>query len=232
MLVSATTFTAPTAALHQQEESLYSALISLNNSSIAILERGERRICIDTFKDALRILKSPNDLSYVATALELAERRIAEAEQSTGSDLGVVVLSSQHDPAQAYNLLTNLRTSKVCLTMDPNGTTLDLQLVRSILVYNYGIAHRCCGEPGQTTPNGGNLGSFCLQIFQYAETLLPAGITSNLLYRLVLTRNLMMLSCKLGMSLCEHYKETLDPIVADILGPLEPEGDQHGTPAA
>jgi hypothetical protein len=230
MLASTTAFTATTAALHQQELSLHNALISLNNSSIAILERGERRLCIDTFKDALRILKSPSDLSYVATALDLAERRNAEVEQSTGSDLGVVVLSSQHDPAQAYNLLTVLRTSKVCLTMDPNDTSLDLQLVSSILVYNYGIAHRCCGEPGQTTPNGGNLGSFCLQIFQYAETLLP--ITSNLLYRLVLTRNLMMLSCKLGMSLCEHYKETLDPIVADILGPLEPEGDQHGPPAA
>ena len=27
----------------------------------------------------------------------------------------------------------------------------------------------------------------------------------------------MMLSCRLGLSLCEHYKETLDPIVAEIL---------------
>jgi hypothetical protein len=185
--------------------------------------------------------------SYASTAVARAQRRIAEAteeallhennrDQNSGStDLGVVVLSSQHDPQEAYNLLATLRTSKVCLTMDPGDSTLDVRLVRSILVYNYGIAHRCFGLPEQPAPatttgthhggggsgsNSNKLGGFCLQIFQYAETLLPEGITSNHLYRLVLTRNLMMLSCRLGMSLCEHYRETLDPIEAEILGPL------------
>ena len=229
-----TAITTPT-----KEVTLENALISLNNSSIAILEQGKCRSSIETLKDALELLKSPDDLSYASTAFELAARRIKEAEQSKeaeqtpGSDLGIVVLASQHDPEEAYNLLATLRTSKVCLTMDTLDTTLSPRLVRSILVYNYGIAHRCCGAPEHTAPSGGKLGSFCLQVFQYAETLLPAGITSNLLYRLVLTRNLMMLSCRLGISLCEHYKETLDPIVADILGPLEPDvGEQQGASAA
>jgi hypothetical protein len=103
-------------------------------------------------------------------------------------------------------------------------------LLRTIVVYNYGIAHRCCNTDNSSsshTSSNNNLGSFTLQIFQYAEKLLQSSAadvnsSSNnlLLFRLVLTRNLMMLSCQLGMSLCEHYKETLDPIVDEIVGPL------------
>lgn len=200
---------------------------------------------------------------------ETADPERASAPPTT-NDLGVVVLPSQYNPEDAYHLLSTLRTSKVCLTLNSSDDpTLDLSWIRSILVYNYGIAHRCCAAatpaPASDT-NGGDIRTttaaaaaathgkrieiFCLQIFQYAETLLQAqpdselpvdattsmvgsdevetaatrrndnNENSQLLFRLVLTRNLMMLSCRLGLSLCEHYKETLDPIVADILGPL------------
>jgi hypothetical protein len=256
-------------------------LIRLNNAAIDFLQRYQKhRLCIDTLKDGLTLMKtSPHDLSDSTTqsvreACARAETRQLEAladpesssavnasvslsdTNSTGSEspsarassplivpneLGVVVLSSRHDPEEAYNLLATLRTSKVCLTLDSSDPALDLAMVRSILVYNYGIAHRCCSATGTTAaagamvsqspahgggPNNSKLESFCLQIFQYAETLLPPQIAeesedkNHLLFRLVLTRNLMMLSCRLGLSLCEHYKETLDPIVADILGPI------------
>lgn len=144
-----------------------------------------------------------------------------------------VVLSSQHDAEAAYHLLSEKRTSKAFLLLDPSDPSLTLQLVRSMLIYNYGIAHRCCTASEAQNPN---LGSFCLQIFQYAESLMPAGCANNLLFKLVLTRNLMMLSCRLGMSLCEHYKETLDPIVAGILEPPQPglpdSGGHDKAPAA
>jgi hypothetical protein len=253
-------------------------LIRLNNAAIDFLQRYKKhRLCIDTLKDGLTLMKaSPHDLSDSTTrsvreAWARAETRqleaIADPESSSAvasdgtnlhgesagsesssaaaassplivpNELGVVVLSSRHDPEEAYNLLATLRTSKVCLTLDPSDTALDLAMVRSILVYNYGIAHRCCSAAGTAAaagamvpqspaPNNNKLESFCLQIFQYAETLLPPQIAeesedkNHLLFRLVLTRNLMMLSCRLGLSLCEHYKETLDPIVADIMGPI------------
>jgi hypothetical protein len=253
-------------------------LIRLNNAAIDFLQRYQKhRLCIDTLKDGLTLMKtSPHDLSDSTTqsareAWARAETRqleaLADPESSSSiaasdgttehgastwsespsasplivpNELGVVVLPSRYDPEEAYNLLATLRTSKVCLTLDPSDPTLDLAMVRSILVYNYGIAHRCCSAAGTAAagaivpqspahggvPNNNKLESFCLQIFQYAETLLPPQIAeesedkNHLLFRLVLTRNLMMLSCRLGLSLCEHYKETLDPIVADILGPI------------
>lgn len=155
---------------------------------------------------------------------------------------------------------------------------MNLHVIRSILVYNYGIAHRCCTPAPaltSTTPtdsqsnqnhhnshhnshvNNNKVGTFCLQIFQYAEQLLipalerhtnacihfdaalsPSSTTATtttiateasaaalssapnqylLLYRFILTRNLMMISCKMGMLLCELYKQTLDPIESEIL---------------
>lgn len=221
-----------TTALPPQEISLRKTLISLNNSAVSLLQHGKCRCTIDTFKDALELLKPTTDLSYASVALEKAGQRISAAEQIPWRDLNVVVLSSQYDPKEAHDLLATLRTSKVVLTLKESEASLTMSLVRSMIVYNYGIAHRCCEVPEQTAMKGAHLGSFCFQIFQYAESLLPAGVTSNLLYRLVLTRNLMMLSCRLGMPLCELYKETLDPIVADILGPPELEGEPQGADAA
>ncbi len=191
------------------------------------------------------------------------------------NDIGVVVLPSNYNPNDAYHLLATIRTSKVAIRIVGGTTTehhehnsnnndyyTNLHVVRSILVYNYGIAHRCCipkPSPVSTTEGHHNgvvtndtnnkIGAFCLQIFQYAEQLLIPAIERNnnasihhdevsqqqqqppepfsalssaphnylLLYRFILTRNLMMLSCKMGMLLCELYKQTLDPIESEIL---------------
>lgn len=221
------------ATLRVPDGSLQNTLISLSNSSTYMLERGRCKSCIETIKDTFELIKSLDDIPDASLALELAQRRIADAVQNPGGSRGVVVLSSQHDPNEAYHLTNHDRASKICLTMDAADTTLDLMLVRSILVYNYGMAHRCCLPPDVTSLNGIRLVSFCLQIFQYAENLLPKNITSNLVFRFVLTRNLAMISCGLGLALCEQYTKTLDQIVADIVGPLEPEdSEQEGASAA
>jgi len=185
---------------------------------------------MQTFKDALQVQKSTADRATIARALHAAaQRRDAESattlEKTTSPSF--VVLSSGQDAQAAYQLLSEQRTSKAFLLLEAEDALLTLPLVRSVLVYNYGIAHRCCSAATTSSeqPNTPQqLGSFCLQIFQYAESLLPAASNNDnsnnndlLLFRLLLTRNLMMLSCRLGLSLCEHYKETLDPIVAEIL---------------
>lgn len=190
------------------------------------------------------------------------------------NDIGVVVIRTNESPNSAYHLLASIRTSKAALyiTTKPSWTDNDgvntnrmnvtndnddssnLHVVQSILVYNYGIAHRCCVLPSRSTSTvsssdnlaidqkNNKIGTFCLQIFQYAEQLLLPIIKERqqkydvemlqdrqsegqhsrktdvlLLYRFLLTRNLMMTSCKLGMSLCELYKQTLDPIENEIL---------------
>jgi hypothetical protein len=146
----------------------------------------------------------------------------------------VVVLSSRHDPKEAHYMLAADRTSKVCLTLDPSDPALDLAMVRVIFIYNYGVAHRCfaatTAAAGTILPqpslnngeNGRKLESFCFQIFQYAETLLAPKVSNEFedknhrLLRLVLTRNLLTLSCRLGLLLCEHYKVTLNQIMVNI----------------
>jgi hypothetical protein len=146
---------------------------------------------------------------YVRTLQSGTTAWLADASTEAAVYLGVVVFSSRHDPQDVYHQLATLRTSKVALQISDED--YDCVTVQSMLVYNYGIAHRCRSPSPQVGP-------FFLQIFQYAEQLLPPS-SHHLLFRLLLTRNLMMLSCKLGLSLCELYKETLDPIVSEILEP-------------
>lgn len=215
------------------QEELRSTITQLNNYALSMLQIGCSKNTIDTFKDALSIQKSGVDPSRFAAVLARAEERLQYVTEHIDdlSPTDVVALSIDHDAKDAYDMLTQTRTSKVCLILSEQQQ-LPLAAIRSVLVYNYGIAHRCC--PPKATEQGNNhVMSFCLQIFQYSEKLIPDDFKHNL-FRLVLTRNLMMLSCRLGMTLCEHYKETLDPVVADITGPIAPdaETDNGSTPAA
>jgi hypothetical protein len=237
-------------------------LIELNNRAVDLLQAGCCRFSIDTFKDALELMKTTttnvsaaatdannnNNNVYEAVVGRAEQRRrtvTAEQQQqqqqasnnsrpqqhnNNEAPHGLLVFPSEHDVTLVYNMLATVRTSRVALTMRRDDATLDFANLKAILVYNYGIAHRCC--PLVTTSTTGttnctSLQNFCLQIFQYAETLTPASCT-NLLFRLILTRNLMMLSCRLGMSLCEHYKETLDPIERAIRGPILPPDHEDG----
>jgi hypothetical protein len=179
--------------------------------------------------------------SKVAIYLEPNSFYTPHCHHSSTDDIGSIQYSNNHN-GSIEHLTPVTATNDYC----------NLHVIRSILVYNYGIAHRCCGittltmtptaplslQPGTTT-TGTNvnqldpkLGTFCLQIFQYAEQLLLPALENHtststatmtnpssflLLYRFVLTRNLMMTSCKLGMLLCELYKQTLDPIEHEIL---------------
>lgn len=207
-----------TLPLHQQDRA--STLIALNNLAIDLLQGNQHRHAVATFQDALQLLKSEKSGAAPA-AFQRVQNRTSEVSPSSSSSCnssGPLVLSIEHDPLDAYNLLIQKRTSKVCLRI--SNSCADSKLVSSILVFNYGIAHRCLAAVNScvdgNSDNDTRTGTFCLQIFQYAESLLPVAC-DNLLYRLLLTRNLMMLSCRLGLILCEHYKETLDPIVNAIL---------------
>jgi hypothetical protein len=228
-------------------------LIELNNRAVDLLMAGCCRFSIDTFKDALELMKTTttnasaaatdadnnnnNNNVYDTVVGRAEQRRRTAAEQQQQQQAsnrpeapqGLLVFPSEHDVTLVYNMLATVRTSRVALTMRRDDATLDFSCLKAILVYNYGIAHRCCPlvTTGTTTTNCTSLQNFCLQIFQYAETLTPASCT-NLLFRLILTRNLMMLSCRLGMSLCEHYKETLDPIERVIRGPILPPDNDDG----
>jgi hypothetical protein len=272
----------PVVVSRLQNDTLRETLISLNNSAVTLLgEYNNYRASIQTIKDALELLKPPrttvpHDVSLVQSALTNAMNRMAtcaeelnrnnvsrvedddeEEDSNENTNLGVVIFSCLHDADDVYHQLATLRTSKVALIIDDvHDRRFDLHVVQSVMVYNYGIAHRCCGLPEQTVPGtGGKIGTFCLQIFQYAEKLILPALQSSspsassssfhntpndaspphlLLYRLVLTRNLMMLSCKLGLSLCELYKDTLDPIVSEILEPTMTQrlNQQHETNGA
>lgn len=229
--------------------SLEQALIALNNTAIELMQRGLQQRAFKTFQDALQVMRSTaEDAASIRTALHHAAKcqqvtaPAASPSTSTAVEAAAefVVVSSETDASVVYHLLAEKRTSKVFLRLDqvhPSDVNKDdpvaassfLALLRSIVVYNYGMAHRCfCYSSAEN--NQPHIGSFCVQVFQYAESLLPGRFSINstenntntesnlnLMFRLLLTRNLMMLSCRLGMSMCEHYKETLDPIVDRIL---------------
>jgi len=92
-------------------------LIALNNLGVDLLQANRCRLAVATFQDALQLLKSeksPDDVA--AAALQRAQNRTAETSLSSCNDgSGPLVLSIEHDPLDAYNLLLQKRTSKVCL---------------------------------------------------------------------------------------------------------------------
>ena len=249
------------APLHQQQPPplslvpLDQALITLNNIAIELMQRGHHPAAFQTFQDALQVQKTTADAAHIRTALQQAQSRSQEATMASASSVSssrFVVLSSATDAVVAYQLLVEQHTSLAFVRIDPPPTLLDdnlrmdssssssssnnilASLVRSIVVYNYGIAHRCVGTAAAASNNDNrnpaHVASFCVQVFQYAESLLSLPEDPsfswddtnnnnnhycnnlNLMFRYLLTRNLMMLSCRLGMSICEQYKETLDPI--------------------
>ena len=198
-------------------------LISLNNSSVHLLRRGNCIPATNTFKDALEMLKSTANLSESNTAnvLGLAHRRVVAADaRPVDHENGVVAFLSSHHPKQAYRMLRGLQISTACLIMDESDRTLTPTMLRAILIFNYGIAHRCYCLVRPRNAHG--LQQFCLQVFLYSEAVsntTPRSTPTNTLFRLVLTRNLMLYSCQLGAAQqCQHYKDTLRHVVNEVVG--------------
>lgn len=204
---------------YQKEQDQKEILMELNNVAVSMLERGMRKEAVLTFQEALKVLKSTNDESP-DIALDRAGKRndnntsTDDCVTSRCSEDELIVLSSQHNPADAYKLAMEHPDASICLRMEAD---MDVHLVKAMLVYNYGVTHCCVAGHNTDNPRMASLGTLCFQIYQYAETLSSASdSTEFLLLSLVLTRKLEALSGKLGLDINEHYQESLATIVSAL----------------
>jgi hypothetical protein len=150
------------ASLHAAK---HKAAISLNNTAVALLSRGYCIEALDTFKDAVKLMRCAtlgednqgNEISdnNVLLLLDQANKRRAACgkpchNHSMANWPLLQVITTQHNPAQVYEVLTtsaldpNFQVA-FPMTIDPVGTSGmdDVALEAGVVLYNYAIAHEC-----------------------------------------------------------------------------------------
>jgi hypothetical protein len=144
----------------------HKAAISLNNTAVALLSRGYCIEALDTFKDAVKLMRCAtmgdgnnqgNEISDddVLLSLDRANKRSAACgkpcHNHTMANWPLLqVITTQHNPAQVYEVLTTLALDPnfhvaFPMTIDPIGTSGmdDVVLDAGAVLYNYAIAHEC-----------------------------------------------------------------------------------------
>jgi hypothetical protein len=223
-------------------------LIGLNNAAISLLVAGDRAGAMGTFKATLELVKQ--GFVHPQTCyetLERANKRVQMAScQGAATSNRFVVLSSQDHAENAYDMITRRShvqpvSFNVFLRLDNRSdSTVTRSFACSILLYNFGVAHLQCAIPGpanaqnhQNNPSHGDrLRVFCLQTFQYAESLMPSKSDENLLGRFLLIHTLFTVTSLLHLPLRETYLRILDCIEREFLGNRMPQPLVAGNPAA
>jgi hypothetical protein len=141
----------------------HKAAISLNNTAVALLSRGYCIEALDTFKDAVKLMRcatlsdgnnevSDND---VLVSLDQANKRSVVCgkpchNHSMANWPILQVITTQHNPIQVYEVLTtsaldpNFQVA-FPMTIDPIGSSGvdDVTFEAGAVLYNFAIAHEC-----------------------------------------------------------------------------------------
>jgi hypothetical protein len=144
-------------------DTMYKAVVALNNAGVALVQRGRLVDGLETLKDALCIMKNsfhndeqslslPSSLpeqDVVNTALQAAWYRTSRMHDTTeicGESANIVIITDQDNPFELYNALERNPQTVYCVKIDPLDTVYSSDLDRheiesALILYNYGIAY-------------------------------------------------------------------------------------------
>ena len=152
-------------------ERIYNAAIALNNTAVHLIQQRKYFEASETLQDAIKCTKAfcnggsgvdvPSVMqnSEYDQALEAARFRKNDIETKvcTSSNSkyrnNILVVSDQDDPQTIYDTLEQNRSLMCCVTIDPiekfDMYDVDrLQVESALIIYNFGIVHRCiAGRP-------------------------------------------------------------------------------------
>ena len=156
----------------------YRAAVVLNNTGVALLERGAYRQAMATFKDAILVMKRSlrctaglmkPALSDVEVKIENAAKRLANP-QPFPLVLPTSVVS--HDGSLQYSAMKSALTHNafcaVPIRIEPSCLQEDTDLDSTILLYNFAIAHICMAKLTECTADIEQFREGSLKLLQMA----------------------------------------------------------------
>lgn len=174
---------------------LHKAVVALNNAGVLLLQRNRCQEAMETFSDALKLMRNCIDFDNdedededertempdsCQPALQNAWRRVSLAQgtrESISTNYPIHVFSSETNASDVYDSLVETQIgNQVCIRIDvisdeeQDFETTDINC--AILLYNYGVAHGIQASQTKGTENKEKLRQACLHVFQLVESLL------------------------------------------------------------
>jgi hypothetical protein len=241
-----------------QRARAYKAIVSLNNAGVSLLQRRLYNEAIDTMKDAIRLMRfsffsgassMPSSTEF-DLALQAAWKRTSIKHAEIQDDIHLVLITDHDNPYAVYDSLDGRSNVLCCVNIEPVEDFCDSDMERleaesAMLLYNYGIAHRCAARSAGTGWDRAtrlHIHETGFQIFELAQSvaakLIPAPCKANtpsnaLLVSVLVTTNLLQMSshsAELSWQYCEDLEELLVAISEREM--MLPQEDLVAAPAA
>lgn len=220
-----------------RHECAYKAVISLNNAGASLLSRRMYTDAVETLKDAIHLMRSsffsgdnenaalPSQQAF-EQALQAAWHRTRQEVSGEQDGLSLEVLSDLGSPLQVYEELGNNSETLFAVVIEPSDwsdmDTERLECESGLLLYNYGIAHRCAAltDPTMDPDTRSRVEEAALRIFELSQTVAskstvqsddeyPLTTTSTeILLSFLVTASLLQMSSN-NRELCHQYREDL-----------------------
>ena len=246
-----------------RHECAYKAIISLNNAGVSLMARRMYTDAAETLKDAIQLMRSTffdggDDGNSVPPPQDVFERALQAAWLRTRREgpqpqrddgLNLVVLSDLANPRQVYEELGNDPDILFGVVIEPfiddwsEEETIDMERLEcesGLLLYNYGIAYRCCAarttDPAMDADTRTRVLDAALCIFELSQTVvagkspmdcddeeedderhspLTRTASTGMLLSFLVTASLLQMSSN-NVELCHQYREDLLDLLATL----------------
>lgn len=233
-------------------ENAYKAIVALNNAGINLLASRRYTDAVETFQDSIQLMRASffcfgNDESSTQTitlppredfdrALQAAWLRTRHEEFGEQDDLNLVVLSDLASPLEVYEELGHDAESLFCVVLDPSvekWCDIDMERLEcesGLLLYNYGIAHRCAALTDRSMDSTirDRVQESAMRIFELSQTVanksMPyamddepnmATTSTEILLAFLVTASLLQMSVS-DSELCRQYRGELLDLLATL----------------
>ena len=223
-------------------ENAYKAINTLNNAGVSLLVNRRYTDAVETFQDAIQLMRTSffNDRDSACETSCLPPREAFEKalqgawlrtrkESSEHDDLNLVVLTDQTSPLQVYEELSFDAESLFCVVLEPfNNKWSEMDMERlecesGLLLFNYGIAHRCAAMTDCTMDTKLRLQVelSAKRIFELSQTVASKSISyamddepmmatnsTEMLLSFLVTASMLQMSVN-DLELCHQYREEM-----------------------
>lgn len=220
-----------------RRENAYKAVISLNNAGVSLLQRRLYTEAFDTMKDAIRLMRftffsgeSPMPLAAdFDRSLQAAWKRTSIKQTEVQDGIHLVLITDHDSPYSVYEALERNPGMMICVNIDPVESygchdIERLEAESALLLFNYGIAHRCAARSHWDCATRCHIHETAFQILELAQSvaakLLPGpdlvgSHSTVLLVSLLVTENLLQMTSH-SVELSWQYFEDLEDLLATI----------------
>lgn len=210
----------------------------MNNAGVSLLQRRLYSEAVDTLKDALRLMRfaffsgesSMPSADDFDRALRASSQRTSITQAKGQDNILLVMITDQDSPYSVCGEFERCPEIMFCVNLEPVDWDCDyerLEAESALLLYNYGIAHRCAAQSNATQcdhATRSHINDTAFQIFAMAQSVAGKLLSvsdlveppSNVLFvSFLITSNLYQMSSH-SLELSQQYSEDLEELLVTI----------------